>query len=413
VPERRIRFQDLMRHRVHHILLVSSLYDSFILAEDGQLHEAILGQFLDLNFTRNPDLTRVSTGGEAIEFLASGPRVEMIITAVQVGDMHAAELARQVRDMGLDIPVVLLAFNNRELTDFRTRHDISALDRVFLWQGDVRILLVMVKYVEDRLNAPFDTGTAGVPAIIVVEDNVRFYSSFLPVIYTEIVNHVQGLMSEGLNLSAKRLRHRARPKVLLCETYEEAWDHFSTYEEHVLGVISDIEFPKDGQSHRQAGVELASRMREVRADLPIMLQSSFPQNEELAEKVGASFLLKGSPVLLQQLRRFMIDNFGFGAFVFHLADGTEVDRAVDLKAMAQKLRTVPAESLAYHGERNHFSNWLKARGEFALAHKLRARIAWWWPIFVASVSTRSAASRGSAAARWAARRGASRSPTAC
>ena len=362
-----------MRHRVHHMLLVSSLYDSFILAEDGQIREVILGQFTDYNMSQNPDLTRVSRGSEALKLITESAHIDLIVTSMQLGDMNALELARRVRETGSEIPVILLAFNNRELTDFKARYDTGPLDRTFLWQGDARILLAMVKYAEDRLNVAFDTGVAGVPAIIVVEDNVRFYSSFLPVIYTELMAHTQGLIAEGLNLSQKMLRNRARPKILLCETYEEAWDYFTTYGDHILGLISDIEFPKGGSLERKAGVELASRVREVRSDIPIMLQSSFPENEALAKSVGAGFLLKGSPVLLQELRKFIVENFGFGEFVFHLPDGTKIDRAQDLKTLVKKLHTVPVESLAYHGERNHFSNWLKARGEFALAHNLRPR----------------------------------------
>jgi CheY-like chemotaxis protein len=372
-PGRRIRLQDLMRHRVHRLLLVSSLYDSFILAEDGQIREVILGQFLDFNVSQNPDVTRVSTGAEALELMREWGSFDLVIASMHVGDMDAVELARRLQAAGSAAPVILLAYSNRELTDFKAARDASSLDRIFLWQGDVRILLAMVKYAEDRLNVAFDTGVGGVPAILVVEDNVRFYSAFLPVIYTEVMAHTQGLISEGLNLSQKMLRNRARPKILLCETYEEAWDYFTTYEEHVLGVISDIEFPKGGKLERRAGVELASRMRELRSDLPIMLQSSFPENGQLADSIGAAFLLKGSPTLLHGLRRFIVDNFGFGEFVFRMPDGREVDRACDLVTLVEKLRSVPAESLALHGERNHFSNWLKARGEFRLAEKLRPR----------------------------------------
>ena len=147
----------------------------------------------------------------------------------------------------MNIPVILLSYDNRQLTDFRVNRDMSPLERSFLWQGDVRILLAMVKYVEDRWNVAWDTGVAGVPAIIVVEDNVRFYSAFLPVIFTEVVNHTHGLIAEGLNLYQKMIRVRVRPKILLCESYEEAWNYFSTYEEHILGIISDIEFPGDGK----------------------------------------------------------------------------------------------------------------------------------------------------------------------
>jgi CheY-like chemotaxis protein len=367
------RFQDLMRHRVQHILLVSNLYDSFILSEDGQLNEALLRQYIDLNLSNNPDLTRVSTGAEALALALEQRRFELIVTSIEVGDMDAVELARRAHAVALDIPVILLAYNNRELTDFVARADVGRLDRIFLWQGDVRILLAMVKYVEDRMNVAHDTGELGVPVIIVVEDNVRFYSSFLPVIYAELVKHSQNLIGEGLNLSQKLLRNRARPKVLLCTTFEEAWQYFSTYQEHVMGIISDIEFPWNGELNRRAGVELTSRVRAITPDIPIVLQSSIPENEFLARSIGASFLLKGSPVLLHQLQDVLSGHFGFGDFVFHTSDGTEIDRAGDLIELIEKLKTVPAETLAFHGERNHFSNWLKARTEFTLAERLRPR----------------------------------------
>lgn len=371
-PQRR-RFQDLMPRRVRRILLVASLYDSFILTEDGHLNEALLRQFLDLNLSHNPDLRRVSTGAEALILMGARQRFDLIITSMQVGDMDAVELARRVRDAGHDLPVIMLAYDNRALTDFVRRGEVDVLDRIFLWQGDVRILLAMVKYVEDRQNVEHDTGEMGVPAIIVIEDNVRFYSSFLPVIYSELMRHTQELISEGLNLSQKMVRTRARPKVLLVSSYEEAWDYFERYEEQILGIISDIEFPWDGELRRLAGVELTKRVRQRRPDIPIILQSSFPKNEELARSVDAFFLLKGSPVMLHDLRHHLQEHFGFGDFVFRLPDGTEIDRAHDLKSLTEKLRTVPAECIAFHGERNHFSNWLKARTEFALARRLRPR----------------------------------------
>ncbi len=179
-----------------------------------------------------------------------------------------------------------------------------------------RILLAIVKYIEDKMNVAHDTGEVGVQAVIVIEDNIRFYSSFLPMIYTELMKHSHGLLPEGINLSHKLMRIRARPKILLCSTYEEAWHYFSTYPEEMLGIISDIEFPREGRLDNEAGVKFATAVRDIRPDVPIMLQSSHPRNEKLARSVGASFLLKGSPVLLNQLRRFMVESFGFGDFVF-------------------------------------------------------------------------------------------------
>jgi CheY-like chemotaxis protein len=127
------RFQELMRYKVQHILLVSSLYDSFILAEDGQLNEALLREYLELNLSQNPDLTRVSTGDEALSLARSQTRFDMIISTLRVGDMDAAELARRARQQGLEIPIIVLAYNNRELTDFVAKQDLRDLDRIFLW----------------------------------------------------------------------------------------------------------------------------------------------------------------------------------------------------------------------------------------------------------------------------------------
>jgi CheY-like chemotaxis protein len=366
-------FQDLMPWRVQDVLLVSSLYDSFILAEDGQLNERILAESLELNFRYVPRVVRVSTGEEALAVLKEQPRFNLVVTSLHVGDMDAATLAARIRKAGLPPHVVVLAYDNRELEQFTARTDLSGLEGLFLWRGDVRILLAIVKTLEDRMNVDHDVRVAGVQLVLVIEDQVPVYSSFLPVIYTELIHHSHNLVPEGINLSHKLLRLQARPKILLCRNFEEAWAAFSAYRENVLGVISDIEFPKDGVLAPRAGVEFAKKVRELEPDIPIMLQSGRRENQALAREAGATFQLKGSPLLLQELRQFLVDNFGFGDFVFRLPDGKEVGRARDLKELEEMLWTAPAESLAYHGQRNHFSNWLKARTEFALAHTLRPR----------------------------------------
>ncbi len=366
-------FQDLSPYRVHDILLVSTLYDSFILAEDGRLGEAILNEFLRLDLRHTPGLTRVSTGAEAIALARREPRHNLILTSMQVGDMTAAELGRAARAAGLTVPVVALAYDGRDVARAAATGEIAEVDRVFLWQGDARILLAIVMYIEDKLNVAVDTGEMGVQAILLIEDSVRFYSSYLPVLYAELLRHSHSLAPEGVNLSHKLMRIKARPKILLCGTFEEAWRCFEQYETNVLGVISDIEFPRGGRLVPEAGVEFARAVRARQPDVPIMLQSGRPENEALARAVGASFLLKGSPTLLHQLRRFMSEYFGFGDFVFRQPDGAIVAHAKDLKSLEELLRVVPADSIAYHASRNHFSNWLKARTEFALAHHLRPR----------------------------------------
>ncbi|HEU4725189.1 MAG TPA: PEP/pyruvate-binding domain-containing protein [Candidatus Eisenbacteria bacterium] len=366
-------FQDLMPFRVQDILLVSSLYDSFTLQEDGRLNELIAGEFLELDLQHMPALVHVSSGAEALALAKTERRFNLIITTIRAADMDATELAREVKREGLDIPVVAMAYDNDERKDFEAHHDVSELDGLFLWQGNARVLVAIVKYVEDLRNVEHDTMAMGVRVVLVVEDNVRYYSSFLPEIYTEIIRQSQSLLSEGINPAHKLVRTRARPKLLLATNFEDAWRLFRAYEPYILGIISDVEFPRDKVRTREAGFDLARMVKARIPDLPIVLQSSRAEFAEGAAKVGAAFVRKYSETLLSDLRAFMVEHFAFGDFIFRLADGTEVDRAKDLKTLEEKLRTVPAESIAYHGERNHFSNWFTARTEFALARKMRPR----------------------------------------
>lgn len=366
-------FQKLMRFKIRDILLVSSLYDSYLFEEDGRLYELIRQEYQLLNLNHSPDITHVSSGKEALELTLSEKRFDMIITTLHIEDMHAVTFARKAKDAGLNIPIVLLAYDNRERKELETYYDVSVFERIFIWQGDYRLLLGIVKHMEDKLNVVNDTKTIGVQVIILVEDNVKFYSSYLPLIYTELLKQSQRLITEGVNPSQRFLRMRARPKILLCTNYEEAMDSFLKHKEYVLGVISDINFKRNGIKDEEAGIKFAQFVKNEMPDIPILLQSSNPDNQEKAYKIGTSFLLKGSPRLLHDLREFMRQYFSFGDFIFRNPDGEEAGRANNLKTLEENLIKVPIESVKFHAERNHFSNWLKARTEFWLAHKLRPR----------------------------------------
>jgi CheY-like chemotaxis protein len=366
-------FQNLMRYRIRDILLVSSLYDSFILEEDGHLYEMILSGYHEFNLSQAPRLTRVSSGREAVEMIRKTGRFELVVTTLNLGDMDAMHLAQEVKQIDPDLPLVLLTYENRELNELMANADISDFEKVFIWQGDYRILLSIIKFIEDRVNVDEDTRNAGVQSLILIEDNVNYYSSFLPLIYSELFRHSQSLISEGINISDKLLRMRARPKILLCGTYEEAWDFYRKYEECILGVISDIEFPRGGKMDPEAGLAFAREVRGSHFDIPVLLQTDSAKYDKISREIGASLLLKTSPTLLRDLQMFMVESLSFGDFVFRLPNGDEVDRATDLRSLEKKLQTIPEESLRFHAERNHFSNWLKTRTEFWLAHQLRPR----------------------------------------
>jgi CheY-like chemotaxis protein len=366
-------YEELENFRVQNIILVSSLYDSFILREDGRLNELLIGESLELNLQHPPGITHVASGAEALALAKSQPRFNLIVANLEVEDMDAAELAQKAKASGLDIPVLVLAYDFREVEVFLARHPTSDIDRIFLWQGTPRVLIAMVKYIEDKRNAPHDTATMRVPVILVVEDNIRYYSSFLPVIYTGLITQSRRVISEGVNVAHKLLRFRARPKLLLCSDYEDAAKQVAAYKDYLLGIISDVEFKRGGEMRAKAGFELAHMVKELVPDVPIVLQSSLAQHQAQARAKGFSFLRKRSPTLLEDLRRILTEQFSLGDFVFRMPDGKEVARASDLNALLSLLSKVPAESIAYHGERNHFSHWLMARTEAALAKKLRPR----------------------------------------
>ncbi len=366
-------FQNLMRLRVSNILLVSSLYDLYLFEEDGRLYELIRNEYQGLNLSHSPELTRVSSGYDAINRAKDEGRFDLIISTMHIEDMTALSFAKLARQSGLDLPIVLLGHDNRELKSLMMNPDSELFDKVFIWTGDFRIIIGIIKYLEDKMNVEHDSKIVGVQNIIVIEDNVRYYSAFLPIIYTEMLKQSQRLISEGINLSHKFLRMRARPKILLCTTYEEAWQNFIKYKELVLGIISDIEFPKNGELDDSAGINFARDVKKTISDIPILLTSNNAKKEAEAKEAGFQFVLKDSSTLIYELQKFMNTNFGFGDFIFRTKEGVEVGRAKDLLSMEEQLKVVPMESIKFHASRNHFSNWFKARTEFWLAHKLRPR----------------------------------------
>jgi CheY-like chemotaxis protein len=367
------KFQKLMRFKIRNILLVSSVYDFYLFEEDGRLYELIRSEYQNLNLSQAPEIFHVTTGEEAMMMLNEIDNFDLIITTLHIEDIHPVRFANQVKASGLDIPIVLLAYDNIERKELTTHYDTSVFEKIFIWGGDFHLLIGIIKYIEDKMNVESDAQNMGVQIIILLEDNVKFYSSYLPLIYTEVFNQSQRLIFEGINITHKYLRMRARPKILLCTTYEEAWNYFEKYEENVLGIITDNNFKRNGERDAEAGLKFAREVKSRHNDIPILIQTSDLNLEEKVKSIGASFLHKNSPRLLHELRAFMLQHFGFGDFIFVNRDGTPVGSAANLKQLAEQIAVIPQESLLYHAERNHFSRWLKARTEFYLAFKLRPR----------------------------------------
>ena len=369
--DERVPFHSLMPNRIHNILLVASLYDAYTFEEDGRIGELLFAEYLELNLRYAPRVRRASTMGDAIQLLQD-QHFDLVISMPRIGEEGLEDLAAALQEHAPDVPLVALAYNTRELQQLEAA-TIAGLRRVFVWQGDQRLFTAMIKTIEDQRNAEHDVHVAGVQVIILIEDSIRFYSSYLPMLYTELVKQTQRLMSETANRMQKLLRMRARPKLLLATTWEEGMDLFERYRGQVLGVITDVAFPRDGVKDPQAGHSFAAAVKAAVPDMAVLLQSTDASNKDQAEGAGVRFIHKRSPQLLAEVREFMRDSMGFGDFVFRDKDGHEVSRARNLKDMARLICDIDVDVLLYHARRNHFSTWLMARTEFALAQALRPR----------------------------------------
>ncbi len=367
-----IQLSSLMQKRVHNILLVSSLYDSFTFEQDGRLAEALFSEYLELNLRYAPRIDRVSTADGALERL-NARQYDLVISMPRVGGMDVLRFCEKAKEIRPDLPVVLLSYHTRELPLLEAREEFHRIDRAFTWHGDVRLFLAIIKYIEDRNNVDNDLNAAGVQCIILIEDNISFYSSYLPLLYTELVVQTQDLMADGINHMEKLIRMRARPKILLATTYDEGLELYRRYRDHVLGVVTDVSLPREGKMDRIAGLKFAKMVREETWDRAVLVQSSDDSHREEALDIGAQFINKNSQTLLNEVRGFMQGHLGFGDFIFRRQDGSVVTRVGDLRSMGEALLEVPDESLIYHVTRNHFSLWLMARTEFDLAKALRPR----------------------------------------
>jgi CheY-like chemotaxis protein len=359
----------LMPGRVRNILLISSFYDSFTMEEDGRFTEALFTEYLSLNLRYAPGIQRASSGSEALRMLDAGS-FDLAISMLRPGGMQIDELCREIHARCPGLPLVVFAYNSRDIELYRAAGKLTEVDKAFIWQGDVRLFIAVVKYVEDRMNAQHDADVAGVQSILLVEDSPRFCSSYLPMLYTEIMEQTQALMTEGVNSMQRFMRMRARPKILFASSYEEAEDLLDSFGEHILGAILDSRFSREDRED-PAGFRLVERIRNGLRECPILLQSSEASNRERALRMGAAFVDKNSPNLLAEVREFLRSYLGFGDFVFRSPDGVEEARASDLRSMYRALKTVSDGTLLYHAARNDFSKWLMARTEFDLARVLR------------------------------------------
>ncbi|MBN2778367.1 MAG: pyruvate, phosphate dikinase [Bacteroidales bacterium] len=364
-------YHDLMPFKVKEILLVANLYDAYIIEKEGRFSEYILGEYHHLNLTSTPRITGVSNNMEALEHLKN-KHYDLVILMMGIDKKTPIELSRQINSMFPYIPVYMLLNNNQDIAIFEEKPSLlENIDKQFVWNGDSKIFFTMLKHLEDKVNAENDTTIGMVRVILLVEDSAKYYSRYLPLLYQVILTQTKDLIEEtNVDELYKILKSRARPKILLAQSYEEAISIYEKYKEYLLCVISDVSYPKAGKCCDDAGIELISYIKNDYPDLPVVLQSSESDNAKKAYQLNASFINKNSETLSHDIKSFIRHFLGFGNFVYRDRNGRQIVIAKSLKEFEKNLEVIPEESLLYHGQRNHFSLWLMARGEIQIAKNI-------------------------------------------
>jgi len=364
-------FVGLMKKRIYHVLLIASDYDTFILEGDGRVDEQIFIEYVSLSLRYPPQFFIVNSSEQAFQTLEE-ENIDLIITMLSDEGEDTFDLAKKIKKEYPNIPIVVLTAFSREVSLKVSEEDLSVIDYIFSWLGNSDILLAIVKLIEDKRNAEHDINEVGVQAILLVEDSIRFYSVYLPLMYKIIFKQSKAFMTEGLNEHQMMLRMRGRPKILLATNYEEAIGFYEKYKHNMLGIISDMSYKRNGVLDKHAGIKLFEKVKRDDEFMPMLLQSSDLENQKYAKEMRIGFIHKHSKTLSLELKNFIIEFFAFGDFVFKDPEtGEEVTRAADLKALQQKVFEIPDSSLAYHITRNHFSKWLRARALFPLAELFR------------------------------------------
>lgn len=364
-------FQNLMQRRIFNVLLVASPYDAFMMEEDGRVEEQLYFEYVALNLSSPPRVTRVSNTTEAlVELQRKDFDLIIMMPGVDVSETFSG--AKLIKGITPKTPIVVLTPFSKEVSRRLAKEDFSSVDYVFSWLGNVDLLLAIIKLLEDKMNADSDINEVGVQAIMLVEDSVRFYSSVLPTLYKFLLKQSLIFSTEALNEHEQMLRMRGRPKVMLARDYEEAVELYERYGKNMLGVISDISFKRNGEKDKSAGLELAKYLREQDPYLPVILESSEVDNESKVKELGVGWIDKNSKKFPVDLGNAIMRDFGFGDFVIRDPEtGEELLRIHDLKDLQRHIFDIPAKSLLYHASYNDISRWLYSRALFPIAEVVK------------------------------------------
>ena len=231
----------LMQYRIRKILLVCCSYDEYILEEDGHIDTQINREYSELNISNPPTIIHVTNTEDALAHLKAENDFDCVITMFNVGgDGDVFTFAEEIKSIKPNLPVVVLSSFSKAVYNRIHETSSTAVDNFFCWHGSSDLLIAIIKLMEDKLNAANDILENGVQAILLIEDSIRFYSSYLSELYRILLLQNHESIKDAYNEDQQIMRKRSRPKVLLATNMAEGVELYNKYRDNLLGVISDV-----------------------------------------------------------------------------------------------------------------------------------------------------------------------------
>ena len=356
--------KDYREYVINKILLISSSFDYFLLEEEGRLNN-LFSEWCSLSEKENPPiLTHIETTKDAINKIEKD-NYDLIIIFNKPTDTDLKTISKKIKEK-TETPIVLLHNNINSLKRILNDYDVE-IDKYFTWNGDGKIILSIVRYFEDKKNLKNISKIDYKNIILIVEDSIQHYSSYLSIIYEEICNHLKEILNPNLNCEQKNLRFKRRPFVIHSDNFEKSSDIYEKYKDDIIFIISDNNLERNGEI-KQFGPYIANKIYKDNKHIPLLIQSSEEIDDKKIQNKNINIISKTSPKLNLELRKFIKKNLGPNHIILEKKDKEKINiKTID--KLKNVIDDVDKNSLLICAKNNDFSGWFKAIGEIELSEK--------------------------------------------
>lgn len=289
----------------------------------------------------------------------------------------------RIRQNNKDVVLVLLSSNDfihrsppsvaLERYPYTAKADlIFAIDKEELIPN--KILPSAVRCAEDLLNIEKYSKERRF-IFLIVDDEPRWFSQFLPVLYNIIGQRADVMVARTFEETLKFLFG-----VVLESEIDD--DNYLTigHGDDVVCLIADIFFPKGNDLDSDSGKDLIRLIKKYYPRIPIIIASKAREAHDLRDT--AFILPKGDPGSLQTLKKYIHDFTGLGDFLIQSKVGKELFRIKDIYQMDEvlleaekdtKQAEILREILEMYAEKDAFSTWLYMHGFRTLGDIIRPK----------------------------------------